>query len=299
MNAFGERQHVEKFIPKVMRQVLAGETVYIHSYPDKVTSGTRFYIHSRNIAHGVLFLIQHGKVGESYNLTGEKEVSNLELAKLIAETMGKEIKYEMVDFHSSRPGHDLRYGLDGSKMFSLGWVPPVGFESSMRKTILWTLENSSTSAKFKNSKIIRGGAVAILLSVTLAMLWMRPKIWWMQHWYDYYQFENWSSGLAHFGTSGVSGLNYEFKYHWFSFAWNGLLARLSNTQPWVATTRASLLISAVGIQLFFIAIVEFYGHRGIRARILLRAARAPADSARLRRSRKNVRAASAGAVDTR
>jgi dTDP-glucose 4,6-dehydratase len=142
MNAFGERQHVEKFIPKVMRQVLAGETVYIHSYPDKVTSGTRFYIHSRNIAHGVLFLIQHGKVGESYNLTGEKEVSNLELAKLIAETMGKEIKYEMVDFHSSRPGHDLRYGLDGSKMFSLGWVPPVGFESSMRKTIVWTLENT-------------------------------------------------------------------------------------------------------------------------------------------------------------
>jgi len=141
MNAFGERQHVEKFIPKVIRQVLAGETVYIHSYPDKITSGTRFYIHSRNIAHGVLFLIEHGKIGESYNLTGEKEVSNLELAQLIAATMGQELKYEMVDFHSSRPGHDLRYGLDGSKMFSLGWIPPVGFDNSMKKTILWTLDN--------------------------------------------------------------------------------------------------------------------------------------------------------------
>ena len=141
MNAFGERQHVEKFIPKVIRQVLAGETVYIHSYPDKITSGTRFYIHSRNIAHGVLFLIENGKIGESYNLTGEKEVSNLELAQLIADTMGQELKYEMVDFHSSRPGHDLRYGLDGSKMFSLGWIPPVGFDNSMKKTILWTLEN--------------------------------------------------------------------------------------------------------------------------------------------------------------
>ena len=168
----------------------------------------------------------------------------------------------------TRNQHVLLWALAGA-FVSLGiewfWTFPIGLSFAI---VLWILENSPRSAKFKNSKVIRGGAVAILLSVTLAMLWMRPKIWWMQHWYDYYQFENWSSGLAHFGTSGVSGLNYEFKYHWFSFAWNGLLARLSNTQPWVATTRASLLISAVGIQLFFIAIVEFYGHRGIRARIM-------------------------------
>jgi dTDP-glucose 4,6-dehydratase len=141
MNAFGERQHVEKFIPLCIKKILNDETVYIHSYPDKKTSGTRFYIHAQNIANAVLFLIQNGKIGEKYNITGEKEVSNLDLALLIAKTIGKELKYEMVDHHSERPGHDLRYGLDGSKLFSIGWNPTFNFEQSLEKTIQWTLKN--------------------------------------------------------------------------------------------------------------------------------------------------------------
>ena len=141
MNAFGERQHVEKFIPLCVKKVLNDEMVYIHSYPDKKTSGTRFYIHAQNIANAVLFLIQNGKLGEKYNITGEKEVSNLDLALLIAKSVGKELKYEMVDHHSDRPGHDLRYGLDGSKLFSIGWNPTFNFEKSLEKTIQWTLNN--------------------------------------------------------------------------------------------------------------------------------------------------------------
>ena len=141
MNAFGERQHVEKFIPLCIKKVLNDELVLIHSYPDKITSGTRFYIHAQNIASAVLFLIQTGKIGEKYNISGEKEVSNLELAQLIAKSIGKELKYEMIDFHSSRPGHDLRYGLDGSKIYDLGWNPKFNFEESLRKTVEWTLKN--------------------------------------------------------------------------------------------------------------------------------------------------------------
>lgn len=141
MNAFGERQHVEKFIPKVIKQILQNETVFIHSYPDKQTSGSRFYIHARNIAAAVLFLILHGKIGESYNLTGEKEITNLEMAQKIAEILGKPLQYELVDFHSDRPGHDLRYGLDGSKMYELGWKMPVGFDTALERTVLWTLQN--------------------------------------------------------------------------------------------------------------------------------------------------------------
>ncbi len=141
MNAFGETQHVEKFIPKVIKSIINDKIVYIHSYPDKKSSGTRYYIHARNIAAGVLFLLENGKIGESYNLTGEREVSNLEMAQIIAKTIGKELKYEMVDFHSERPGHDLRYGLNGSKMYKMGWKLPVGFETSIKKTIEWTLKN--------------------------------------------------------------------------------------------------------------------------------------------------------------
>lgn len=141
MNAFGERQHVEKFIPLCIKKVMNDETVQIHSYPDKKTAGTRFYIHARNIASAVLFLIRNGEVGEKYNISGEREVSNLEMAQIIAKVMGKELKYEMVDFHSDRPGHDLRYGLDGTKLFSMGFELPTDFEKSLEKTIQWTLRN--------------------------------------------------------------------------------------------------------------------------------------------------------------
>ena len=141
MNAFGETQHVEKFIPLCIKKLLNNEKIYIHSYPDKKTSGTRFYIHARNIASAVLFLIQNGKIGEKYNISGEKEVSNLEMAQYIAKFMNKKLDYEMVDFHSNRPGHDLRYGLDGTKLFNMGFKLPVNFEESLRKTVEWTLEN--------------------------------------------------------------------------------------------------------------------------------------------------------------
>ena len=141
MNAFGERQHVEKFIPLCIKKVLNDEIVYIHSYPDKKTSGTRFYIHGRNIAAAVLFLIKKGKIGEKYNISGEKELSNLEMAQMIAKFMNKELKYDMVDFHSDRPGHDLRYGLDGTKLFNMGFQLPLNFEGSLRKTVEWTLKN--------------------------------------------------------------------------------------------------------------------------------------------------------------
>ena len=142
MNAFGERQHIEKFIPLCIKKILNNEKIYIHSYPDKKTSGTRFYIHARNIANAVLFLIKNGIIGEKYNISGEKEVSNLGMAQMIAKIMNKELNYEMVDFHTNRPGHDLRYGLDGSKLFNLGFNLPITFEESLKKTVQWTLNNS-------------------------------------------------------------------------------------------------------------------------------------------------------------
>lgn len=141
MNVFGERQHVEKFIPKCIDAISKGEKVLIHSYPSCQESGTRFYIHARNVAAAVLFIIDNGTVGERYNICGEKEVSNLDMAKYIAESMGLTLDYELIDFHSTRPGHDLRYGLDGSKLNAMGWHLPVTFETSLKNTIQWTLEH--------------------------------------------------------------------------------------------------------------------------------------------------------------
>ncbi len=141
MNVIGERQHPEKFVPLIMNKVLKGEKLFIHSHPDKKKAGHRSYIHARNVASAVLFLLEHGQLREKYNIAGE-ERSNLEMAQFIAKTIGKPLVHEMVDFHSTRPGHDLRYGLDESKLRSMGWVPPLTLDDSLRKTVQWTLQNN-------------------------------------------------------------------------------------------------------------------------------------------------------------
>jgi len=132
MNIIGERQHPEKYIPMVI--------VTVHANKDKTKAGSRFYIHARNVTDALLFLTDKGKTGEKYNIVGEKEVDNLELAQFIAKVVGKPLLFEMTDFHSSRPGHDLRYSLDGSKMYNIGWTLPHNFEQSLTNTVKWYLK---------------------------------------------------------------------------------------------------------------------------------------------------------------
>ena len=77
---------------------------------------------------------------QKFNIVGKDEIDNLELAQFIAKTQHKDLQYEMVDFHSQRPGHDLRYALDGSKMKKMGWVPNSAYDK-LNDTIEWTLKN--------------------------------------------------------------------------------------------------------------------------------------------------------------
>lgn len=149
MNNFGERQDVEKFIPKVIAKILRGEKVEIHGRND--VPGSRFYLHARNHADALLFLaraFQYGppafplyEVPGRYNVVGEREVNNLEMATRIASLLGKSLDYEIVDFHGSRPGHDLRYALDGDKIVVYGWRAPVPFGESLERTVRWTQEH--------------------------------------------------------------------------------------------------------------------------------------------------------------
>lgn len=148
MNIFGERQHSEKFIPICIRKILHGEQITIHSDAKKEVSGTRYYLHARNAAKAVHFILsvdegidKHDASLGKWNIVGDKEISNLDMAQFIADYMDKELKYEMVDFHSSRPGHDLRYSLDGSKLKYFGFEYPKTFEESLKKTIDWYLEH--------------------------------------------------------------------------------------------------------------------------------------------------------------
>ena len=150
MNVFGERQHPEKYIPMCIRKIRDGETVTIHSDSTKTIPGSRHYIHAEDVADAILFLASKKFVETTYggakcpkfNIVGSEELSNLELAQIIAEAEGKELKYELVDFHSSRPGHDLRYALDGSKMKSMGWEPAKSVRERIADVTNWTLANN-------------------------------------------------------------------------------------------------------------------------------------------------------------
>lgn len=141
MNVFGERQHPEKFIPMTIAKVLRGDVVTIHADPTLQVAGSRFYLHARNAAAALEFVALNGETGGTFNVVGEKEVDNLTLARLIADFVGKPLKHEMVDFHSSRPGHDLRYALDGAKLAGMGWQMPVAFEQSLEKTVRWSVDH--------------------------------------------------------------------------------------------------------------------------------------------------------------
>ena len=150
MNVFGERQNPEKYIPMVIKKVRDNDKVMVHSNSEKTIAGSRHYIHAEDVADALLFLYKYdistikpdntGAKCQKFNIVGKDEIDNLELAKFIAKTQDKDLNYEMVDFHSQRPGHDLRYALDGSKMEKMGWVPKSAYDQ-LETTINWTLEN--------------------------------------------------------------------------------------------------------------------------------------------------------------
>lgn len=157
MNIFGERQATEKFVPLIIKKTLDGGKLFIHANKDKTRPGMRHYLHARNICAAVLWVLENGNVLDGsakngrYNVVGEQEVDNLELAHIVEEMVNAwqsmngieetHLETELVDFHSSRPGHDLRYALDGVHLKESGFEYPVDFLSGLRKMVYWTLDN--------------------------------------------------------------------------------------------------------------------------------------------------------------
>lgn len=144
MNNFGERQDSEKFVPKLVKCLKSGAEIVLHGTEEE--PGSRFYLHARNAADAILFLLRRTpsrypktERPDRYNITGDQQVNNLEMAKLVSKFAGLKLHYRFDHNPRSRPGHDLHYGLDGSKIAELGWKAPVEFESSLKKTVHWML----------------------------------------------------------------------------------------------------------------------------------------------------------------
>jgi dTDP-glucose 4,6-dehydratase len=132
------------------QKIEKGETIKVHAAHNG-DIGTRYYLHSRNSADAIIFILQnvkphlhaHGEIDMPVrlNIVGDKQVSNLDMVTTISKLMGKEAKYELAYFHEDNPGHDLHYGLDGTKLKELGWTSPTSFEDSMKNTIEWQRNN--------------------------------------------------------------------------------------------------------------------------------------------------------------
>lgn len=149
MNLIGEMQDPEKYVSMIINRVLGGEKVTVHVGPDG-RLGARFYMHARVLADAVLFLIHRGEVAvldhetarpDRWNVVGDRELDNLQLAQMIADLLDRKLVYELVDYNIERPGHDRRYALDGGKLAAAGWVPPVTFEESLRELVDWATKN--------------------------------------------------------------------------------------------------------------------------------------------------------------
>ena len=148
MNIIGETQDPEKYMPMTIRNIMNDNKVLIHGSSDKEL-GSRFYLHARNQADALLYILNNVefptygdiKKPERFHIAGDREVNNLEMAQMIASAMGKKLDYDIVDFHSTRPGHDLRYALNDSKIASIGWTAPISLEESIDRTVSWTMKH--------------------------------------------------------------------------------------------------------------------------------------------------------------
>lgn len=153
MNIIGERQHHEKFLPKIIKKIALGEKmpIYADKRGDDWRIGSRVYLDAKNKADALIFILKQpvamykkglgDKRPDRYNICGEDELNNLELAQLVAELMGKTLSYELVASESMRPGYDRRYALDGSKLAALGWKAPFELRQTLDRIIQFTIKS--------------------------------------------------------------------------------------------------------------------------------------------------------------
>jgi dTDP-glucose 4,6-dehydratase len=132
-NNYGPYQHVEKFIPRQITEILEGRRPKLYGAGQNV----RDWIHAEDHSSGVLAILERGELGETYLIGAEGERNNLDTIKLILRLMGQ--SEEGFDQVNDRPGHDLRYAIDASRLRDeLGWEPHYrDFEAGLAATIEW------------------------------------------------------------------------------------------------------------------------------------------------------------------
>jgi dTDP-glucose 4,6-dehydratase len=158
-NNYGPFQFPEKLIPVVLLKALRGEPIPVYGKGENI----RDWLFVEDHAEALLTAISKGKPGETYNIGGNNEMKNIDLVRLLCRLLDEALAKRpelrtkhltsglrpptseaLITFVSDRPGHDLRYAIDATKIKDeLGWVPKQDHESGFRKTVAWYLENEA------------------------------------------------------------------------------------------------------------------------------------------------------------
>jgi len=148
-NNYGPYQFPEKLVPLIILNALAGKPLPIYGRGDQI----RDWLYVDDHARALLRVLEQGRVGETYNIGGHNEKTNLEVVKTLCRILDEKRpqhpqgigRYEDLITHvADRPGHDQRYAIDADKIErELGWVPEETFDTGMVKTVDWYLENDS------------------------------------------------------------------------------------------------------------------------------------------------------------
>jgi dTDP-glucose 4,6-dehydratase len=144
-NNYGPYQFPEKLIPLMIYNALRGEPLPVYGDGQQV----RDWLYVKDHCQAVLKVLEHGRVGEVYNVGGHNERTNLEVVRAVCSLLDELVPdsphvphKSLIAFVEDRPGHDRRYAMDASKIErELGWTPDETFESGMEKTVRWYLEN--------------------------------------------------------------------------------------------------------------------------------------------------------------
>jgi dTDP-glucose 4,6-dehydratase len=144
-NNYGPYQYPEKLIPLMILNALEGKPLPVYGKGENI----RDWLYVDDHADALLCVLTKGKLGETYNIGGHNEMKNLDVVHMICEILdelvpdkSKGSHKRLINFVTDRPGHDLRYAIDASKIQKdLGWTPKENFKSGLRKTVQWYLEN--------------------------------------------------------------------------------------------------------------------------------------------------------------
>ena len=145
-NNYGPYQYPEKLIPLTISNALGGKSIPIYGNGLQV----RDWLYVDDHAEALYSILRKGKVGETYNIGGNNEITNIELVKKICKILNRKIKikpkniksfHDLIKYVPDRPGHDFRYGIDATKLKNeLGWEPKTKLDEGLEKTIDWYID---------------------------------------------------------------------------------------------------------------------------------------------------------------